>query len=43
MNYLWVSFIIAWGLYFIYLFSMDRQLRRVKRSLAARSEASKQD
>lgn len=43
MEYLWVSFVIAWGLYFIYLFSMDRQLRQVKRSLAAREESSKQD
>lgn len=43
MQYLWTSFILAWGLYFAYLFSMDRQLRQVKRSLADRTEAAQKD
>jgi len=36
MGYLCLAFTVAWSIYFIYLFWLDRQLRSVRRRLDAR-------
>ncbi len=38
MRYLSIAFTVSWLIYFIYLFYLDRQLRSIKKRLAARKE-----